>query len=83
LTIAPVSLGATSSEELIGRLAEIPGMVAPASPGYYRTLLASAGIAPSFKQDMLISLVNRPIGRRAIGFARSTQALARRIAKHR
>jgi hypothetical protein len=58
-------------------------MVAPASPGYYRTLLASAGIAPSFKQDMLISLVNRPIGRRAIGFARSTQALARRIAKHR
>jgi glycosyltransferase involved in cell wall biosynthesis len=83
LTIAPISLAATSSEELKHRLAEIPGMAFTATPGYFRTLLASAGIAPSFKQDMLISLVNRPIGRRAIGFARSTQALARRIAKHR
>jgi glycosyltransferase involved in cell wall biosynthesis len=81
LTIAPISLAATSSEELIQRLAEIPGMVSAVMPGEYRTLLGSAGIAPSFKRDLLTSLINRPIVRHTIRFTRSSQGLVRRIVK--
>ena len=81
LSLASICLAATSSEELLRRLAEIPGMVSAAEPGYYRTLLASAGITPSFTKNFITSVINRPATRHTIRFARSAQSIVRRIVK--
>jgi glycosyltransferase involved in cell wall biosynthesis len=81
LSLASICLAATSSEELVRGLAAIPGMVSAAEPGYFRTLLASAGIAPSFAENMITSVINRPTTRELIRFVRSAQSIVRRPAK--
>ena len=81
LSLASICLAATSSEELVRGLAAIPGIVSAIEPGYFRTLLASAGIAPSFAENMITSMINRPTTRQVIRFVRSAQSIVRRPAK--
>jgi glycosyltransferase involved in cell wall biosynthesis len=79
LAVAPVALAATSGEDLIRRLADVPGTIEPVSAGLYRDLLDSAGIKQSWRDGLLTTLVNRPVGRRAISFVRASTRHIRKI----
>ena len=81
LAIAPIALAATSSQDLTRRLAGLPGIVEAVSAATYRDLLRSVEIRQSWRDSLMTSLVNRPIGRRAIGLVRSTTARIRHVAR--
>jgi glycosyltransferase involved in cell wall biosynthesis len=72
LDIAPVALAATSSQDLMQRLASLPGTIESVSAGKYRDLLSSVEIKQSWRDSLLTSLVNRPGSRRAIAVVRSS-----------
>lgn len=79
LAIAPIALASTSGEDLIRRLADVPGISEPVYDGLYRDLLNSVEIKQSWRDGLLTTLVNRPIGRRAISFVRASTTRIREI----
>jgi Glycosyl transferases group 1 len=79
LAIAPIALASTSGEDLMRRLADVPGIIEPVSDGLYRELLNSVEIKQSWRDGLLTTLVNRPIGRRAISFVRASKTRIRKI----
>jgi Glycosyl transferases group 1 len=81
LDIAPVALAATSSQDLIRRLASLPGTIEAVSAGKYRDLLSDVEIKQSWRDSLLTSLVNRPGSRRAIGLVRSSSARIRQATR--
>lgn len=73
LTLAPIALASTSSQDLASRLLTTPGITSVAPPGLYRDLLKSAGLDQSLTDFILTPLINRPTSRRLISLAREVQ----------
>jgi hypothetical protein len=75
--LATIALASNSSQEMARRLDADPDVVSSAPADLYRDLLHAAGLKVSVSDRVLTPLVNQPISRQAIGFARAVQALLR------
>ena len=75
--LATIDLASNSNQDLVRRLWEDSEVEssAPASP--YKDLLRAAGLQPSLSERILTPLVNQPISRYAIDFARAFQSRLR------
>ncbi len=77
LKLARIALGSSSHNDLARCLAADPNLVSEAPPGLYLDLAKAAELQLSLKNRLLTPLVNQPISRRAIGFARTLQSRIR------
>ena len=75
--LATIALASNSSQDMARRLDADPDVVSSAPADLYRDLLHAAGLRVSVSDRVLTPLVNQPISRQAIGFARAVQALLR------
>ena len=75
--LATIALASNSNQDLVRCLSEDSEVVSSAPASLYKDLLRSAGLQPSLSERILTPLVNQPISRHAIDFARAVQSRLR------